>query len=271
MAGYAAGDTAMAEKKKPQFFDMIHSNNAARCRIWIRLKGLEDVIQTNMIVYDDLQSPEYLKVNPQKKVPAFITDQGTCLFESFVIMQYLEDKYGHYGTPLMLVDPEERALASLLVRVHDIYISSPNCTQPGYHHTQGALYLSGKMREDRVMDKPTRAAKLKDLWKHLTWLEETIKQPYMAGDRITHADMTWFPTCIFVEFLAPRNFQWPKMFHEKECFPKLTAWFEKCYEMPEFKKTHDEIMGFWKAKDNTDLFDDITEQAKDPEYKWKYP
>lgn len=253
------------------FFDMIHSNNAARIRIWLRLKGLNDVIETKMIVYADLQADDYEKINPTKKVPAFITDKGTCIFESFVIMQYLEDAYGHYGTPLMLVDPEERTLVHQLVRVHDIYISSPNCTQPGFHHTQGAMYLSGKMRADRVMGKDERAAKLKELWKQLSWLEENIKQPYMAGDRVTHADMTWFPTCIFMEFLLPRNFEWPKVFHEKEHFPKLSAWFEEVRKLPAFEQTHSEIWGFWEAKNGTDLFDDILEQTKDTNYKWKYP
>ena len=51
-----------------------------------------------------------------------------CVFESFVIMQYLEDKYGHLGAPLMPNAAEERVHVNLLVRMHDIYISSPNCT-----------------------------------------------------------------------------------------------------------------------------------------------
>jgi len=48
-------------------------------------------------------------VNPLKKVPAFITGSGDCIFESFVIMQYLEDKFGKQGTPLVMDTPEERA------------------------------------------------------------------------------------------------------------------------------------------------------------------
>merc|ERR1719191_505912 len=80
-----------------------------------------------MIVYADLQSKDFLKYNPHKKVPAFITENGDCLFESFVIMQYLEDKYGSLGPSMMLDTPEDRSFVSLLVRMHDIYIASPNC------------------------------------------------------------------------------------------------------------------------------------------------
>jgi glutathione S-transferase len=107
---------------------MVHSNNAARIRLWLRLKGLDDLVDCKMITYPDLQSEEYQKINPLKKVPAFVTGQGDCVFESFVIMQYLEDKFGHIGMPLMPENAEERAFVNLLVRVHDIYIASPNCT-----------------------------------------------------------------------------------------------------------------------------------------------
>ena len=32
---------------------------------------------------------------------------------------------------------QERAFMNLLIRIHDLYIASPNCTQPGFSHTQG--------------------------------------------------------------------------------------------------------------------------------------
>ena len=123
---------------------MVHSNNAARIRLWLRLKELQNVIEPRTVVYADLQSPEFAAVNPLKKVPALIDANGDCVFESFVIMQYLEDKYGHLDSPynFMMNTPEERAFVNLIVRCHDLYLSSPNCTQPGFSHTQGAMYLA---------------------------------------------------------------------------------------------------------------------------------
>ena len=72
--------------QKAKFFDMVHSNNAARIRLLLRLKGLENIVDSKMVTYPDLQSDEFKLVNPLKKVPAFITDKGDCVFESFVIM-----------------------------------------------------------------------------------------------------------------------------------------------------------------------------------------
>ena len=76
-------------------------------------------------------------------------------------------------------DPEERAKVNLMVRIHDLYIASPNCTQPLFSHTQGGMYLPPRETEvfsaSRVVDRPTRAAKLAEIWKHMSWLEETCE------------------------------------------------------------------------------------------------
>lgn len=71
----------------------------------------------------------------------------------------------------------------------------------------------------------------------------------MAGDRVTHADMTWFPTAIFMEFMLPRGFDWSPVFHETKTFPKLTAWFQHCKKDPAFAKVHEDIFGFWVLKE----------------------
>jgi len=97
-------------------------------------------------------------------------------------------------------------------------------------------YVTKFCAAERVMDLDTRSKKLAEIWKQLNWLEDQCKGPYLAGDKITHADMTWFPTAIFMEFLLPRVFDWPAVFHETEVFPNLTKWHAKCNENPHFAK-----------------------------------
>jgi hypothetical protein len=156
-------------EKKAFFFDMKHSNNAARIRLWLKLKGLDHMVDSKMVTYADLQSEEFKKVNPLKKVPAFTTAEGHAVFESYVIMEYLEDKYGHLGPDMRLDTPEERAFVQLIVRNHDLYIASPNCTQPNFCHSQGAMYLAPFVTPhcapERVLDTPTRAAKIAEIFK----------------------------------------------------------------------------------------------------------
>ena len=61
--------------------------------------------------------------------------RGNNLFEASVILNYLEDKFsgvcGGYGGGggFLLETPEARAAVDKLVRVHDLYIASANCTQ----------------------------------------------------------------------------------------------------------------------------------------------
>ena len=76
---------------KPIFYDMVHSNNAARVRLWMQLKrpgGMTDFIETRTLAYPDLQSAEFARINPLKKVPALIRTDGTTVFESNVILSY---------------------------------------------------------------------------------------------------------------------------------------------------------------------------------------
>mmetsp|Transcript_13853 Transcript_13853/g.25441 ORF Transcript_13853/g.25441 Transcript_13853/m.25441 type:complete len:276 (+) Transcript_13853:35-862(+) len=267
-----------ATEGRPLFIDMVHSNNAARIRLWIRLKGLTDKIDTKLITYADLQSPDYARINPFKKVPGMLLEDGkTHLFESKVIMSYLEDRFGKEGPSLVLDTPEARARVNLLCSIHDLYIASPNCTQPNFAHTQGAMYLppykTKHSSQERAMDRSTRAAKLAEIWKQLSWLESEIDAtPYMAGERLSHADLTWFPTCVFMEYMLPRVFSWPQIFHEKEHFPKLCRWFEGLRnEQPLFAAVHADIWNFWVMKDGDGQFDSIKDEIKDPNFKWVYP
>lgn len=143
----AASRTKNTADRPIVFYDMPHSNNAARIRIWLALKGLPNgAVTTKAVAYDDLATRAYAAVNPMRKVPALIDARGGALFESSVCLDYLEDKFCGLGSgdgpkTFRPNTPEQRAHVAKLVRVHDLYIASPNSTQPGFAHTQGAMYL----------------------------------------------------------------------------------------------------------------------------------
>ena len=104
---------------KPIFYDMQHSNNAARIRLWRSLKvGMDDAIERRVVAYPDLKSPEFAAINPLKKVPAFIRADGTCVFESAVILDYLEDLYADAAPSFKPPTAEGRQLMQLLSLIH---------------------------------------------------------------------------------------------------------------------------------------------------------
>ena len=276
-----------------------------------------------MLNHDDLsQGGKLQDITPLRKVPAFVTDSGLNLFESFVILSYLEDRFGEGRgrgnndssasaataaippPPRLVLDtPDERAFVQLLVRQHDIYISSPNCTQPHFSHTQGCMYLDPIPTKytpaRRTMPDPNvRASKLKEIYERLCWLEESIggcvsgastsgtstrMAPYMAGERITHADITWYPTCIFMEVLLPFCFDWSPIFYNDKdstvggngggivCFPRLTKWFQHCSKNEHFASVRKDIYDVLTRQKEDGRFDGVRDVVqKHPELKWKY-
>ncbi|CAD7969907.1 unnamed protein product [Amoebophrya sp. A120] len=326
----------MNNQPTPCLYDMVHSNNSARCRLWLQLKGVpKELCDMKMITYADINSPDYLKVNPLKKIPAMQAwrkcvkkpgdspppDSGTDdpsnkkdidrvsykketawnyyyeslpLFESHVIMQYLEDKFGKAVNPDRIFvpqNPEDNAVMNLLIRVHDIYISSPNCTQPNFAHTQGCMYLAPYPTKwcapERCMDKESRSKKLKEIWKHLCWLDcqlELRADPYMCGEQLTHADMTWFPTVCFMEYLLPNNFQWADITkietdaeananypNDANPFPFLALWFQNMRSKhKEFDEVRTGVYNFFHKNDLDGMFESIRNETKDTRYKWHY-
>lgn len=72
----------------------------------------EKRIPYEWIEYQDRhKDPRYAIMNPYKTVPILELDSGTCLYESTLINEYLEDAYPE--PPLLPRDPEGRAIARL--------------------------------------------------------------------------------------------------------------------------------------------------------------
>lgn len=257
---------------------MQHSNNAARIRIWLALKGtMGNIIETRMVGYAELQTDAFISINPLKKVPAFIRDDGRSVWEAVVILDYLEDKYRDEGPSFKPSTAEGRQLMNLMIRTHDLYIASPNCTQPGFTHTQGAMYLTPYETEFcaavRCIARPARAAKIAELWKHLSWLNSSIVSTAgLADTKLSLADFTWYPTCTFIEYMTPRVFGWDDIFDEATgALPALASWYTEMTKIPAFASARQQIWEYWVQQDEKGQFDSIRPETEDTSFKWKYP
>jgi glutathione S-transferase len=85
-------------------------------RVWLALeeKGLRYDHVLLSFQAGDLKKPEYLAISPHGKVPALVDDDGTALYESQAILEYLEERYPE--RPLLPGDPAGRAR----VRIEEI-------------------------------------------------------------------------------------------------------------------------------------------------------
>jgi glutathione S-transferase len=106
---------------KPVLYDVPVSNNGARCRIIIYKKGIEDQISIKSPQdIGGLKSAEYLKLNPQGKMPLLVADD-IVLPESDTISRYLLDRFSNSAPSFVPTTLAARARSDLLCRLHDMY------------------------------------------------------------------------------------------------------------------------------------------------------
>jgi len=217
-------------------------------------KGLLDQFEiVAPTAYGGLKSPEYLKLNPQGKMPLLIKPDGTTLPESEVIVQYLLDKFSGKGPSLVASTPEARAVGALATRLLDVYITP----------VQGCMY--------RKMDSAEQRAKeVQQIAFQLDAIEGVITgQPFICGADITAADGALFPTMVFLVHMLPKYFGWSSVFEGR---PKLEAWWEAVQKDAEAAKVIAEIQGGLESweKANRWVEQGIAYQVtQNPQLKWK--
>ena len=90
-----------------KFFSFWRSLASFRVRIALNLKNVP-----TEVIFVDLDAnahreAEYRKINPQMALPALVADDGTTLFQSLAIVEYLDEKYP--SPPLLPADINGRA------------------------------------------------------------------------------------------------------------------------------------------------------------------
>lgn len=87
-----------------------------RVRIALNLKGItpDEVIDVNL-VKGNQRDAEFRRINPMMALPALIEDDGTVLFESLAILEYLDET--HPDPPLLPKEPKARARVRGLAQI----------------------------------------------------------------------------------------------------------------------------------------------------------
>ena len=85
-------------------------------RIALNLKGItpDEVIDVNLM-QGKQREDAFAKINPMKALPALIEDDGTVLFESLAILEYLDET--HPNPPLLPKQPKARARVRGLAQI----------------------------------------------------------------------------------------------------------------------------------------------------------
>jgi maleylacetoacetate isomerase len=204
-----------------RLYSYFRSSAAYRVRIALNLKGLTYETVSVHLVKDGGHNrrPEFRAINPQMRVPAFVTDAGETLIQSLAIIEYLDET--HPDPPFLPKDPLARAKVRALAELIACDIHPLNNTSP-------LRYLKNQMGQEQSAI---------DTWYH-HWilegfeaLEALIKPgPYACGKAVTIADI-----CLVPQVANARRLKVPL-----EKFPKIVGVDAACLALPAFERARPE-------------------------------
>jgi maleylpyruvate isomerase len=90
-----------------KFYGYFRSSSSYRCRIAFNLKGLDYDFESVHLKQGAQKGPDFTAINPQRLLPALITDDGATLTQSLAILEWLDET--HPDPALLPADPLERA------------------------------------------------------------------------------------------------------------------------------------------------------------------
>lgn len=90
-----------------RIYGYFRSSSSYRCRIAFNLKGVAYELQAVDLKAGKQADDEFIALNPQKMLPALVTDDGAVLTQSLAILEWLEEV--HPDPALLPADPVARA------------------------------------------------------------------------------------------------------------------------------------------------------------------
>ncbi len=168
-----------------KLYTATYAPNPRRVTMFIAEKGIAGIEQVPVdIMTDQHRSDSFMAISPQSKIPALQLDDGRVLCETRAICTYLE---GLAPAPNLMGEGfEERAFIEMADRrvEHTLFQNIAHWVR----HTHPVL---------AVLERPQfpdyGAAQREKLEAPLAWLDaELARQPFVAGERFTIADITAF-------------------------------------------------------------------------------
>ena len=197
-----------------KLFDGKRTPNGRRVRIFIREKGIEmpEIVDTDIAKMEH-RAPEYAKLNPKRRVPMLLLDDGTPIAESVAICRYFEEL--HERPALFGTGAKGRAMVEMWNRRMELGLFlSVSMVFRHLHPFMAELEVPqvpawGEANKEKVFDElGALDAQLAD-------------KAFICGDDITIADIT---AGVAVEFMRlPRLDLPPDLTHVARWFGTLKA------------------------------------------------
>lgn len=204
-----------------KYYGFWRSLAACRVRIALAMKGIKaEEISVNLMQGEQLK-PDYRAVNPLAVVPALVVDDGTPLFESLAIIEYLDET--HPTPPLLPKDPAGRARTRGLAQI--VACEGHPLIVPRVRN-----YLEKEFKVDEAAR--TRWCQhwvmeaLKAVEAHLAKEKETGR--FCHGNSPTLADI-----CVATQVFGAKFFSC-----DTSSVPTVMRVFDECMKLPAFSDSH---------------------------------
>ena len=146
---------------------------ARKVRIALAEKKIPFELLTEVPWNSDAQAPQY---NPLEKIPVLILDDGTSVYESSFILEWLETKYPE--PPLLPADPDQRLAAKRLQVLADGVCDA------------FVLYFFERRRPEAQRSQPWIERQLRKIHGGMNEIARlTPRQGYCIGDRFGLGDI----------------------------------------------------------------------------------
>ena len=204
-----------------KFFSFWRSLASFRVRIALNLKKIPADVVFVDIDAEAHRAAAYRAVNPQMALPSLVLDDGTVLFQSLAILEYLEET--HPAPPLLPADPAGRARVRGLAQI-------VAC--------EGHPLLVPRVR--RYLDRELNLRDAQQAAWRRHWTVETLAalEGHLAGHaatgRFCHGDAPTFADICMVGHVSVAVTQQIDL----GPYPAVKRIFETAMALPEFANAH---------------------------------
>jgi len=204
-----------------KLFSFWRSLATYRVRIALNLKGItpDEVIDVNL-PQGKQREESFRKINPMMAIPALVENDGTVLFESLAILEYLDET--HPNPPLLPKDPKGRARVRGLAQI--VAADSHPLIVPRVREYLAHEYKLDEAGVTKWAQHWHRAA-LTGLETHL---QDNATGKHAHGDQITIAD-----SCIAIQAAGAAFFK-----VDLGPFPNFKRVADACMQNEAFARAH---------------------------------
>lgn len=196
------------------------SSYAQKVRLALREKGIPFDFATPGAMGAGQANPDLLAANPRCEVPALV-DGDFSVFDSTVILEYLEDKYPEH--PLLPKDPKGRAQARMIEDVCDTQYEAINW---GYGEVVWQQRATGQLADKLVGEMKKQTDQIQ------SWLQTQLgDRDFFNGVTFGYADI-----CV-----APMMNRSAIIDMGPDPASPLGKWFERIKQFQSVKVTFEEV------------------------------